>query len=207
MSFNFGQFRQNQTKEYMSALSYTETDNSFQKKITLQAGSQLKGLDSNGRPRCYFLELKLYTGQAEAMIVKMINNEKEDVKEVVLYTDYLMQGDELSYTTTKIIINPKDIYNEIVIENPNGGSINRVDVISFGEIYNILNTIGHTQLKQIGVQGPAGMLMAINGEPIRIGRTGIYEINYGIPINFIGLPDLQDSEELYKNQVIIDYQY
>ena len=47
------------------------------------------------------------------------------------------------------------------------------------------------------------MLMCINGEEIRIGRTGIYEINYGISINTIGfIVEPNDGKNF-----ILDYQY
>ena len=50
-------------------------------------------------------------------------------------------------------------------------------------------------LKQIGVQGPPGLLMSINGEPIRIGRSGLYEINNGINTTFIGF--IVEANEKY----------
>lgn len=42
------------------------------------------------------------------------------------------------------------------------------------------------ELTKIGIQGPPSLLICINGQQIRLGRNGIYEINGGIPINFVG---------------------
>ena len=61
---------------------------------------------------------------------------------------------------------------------------------------------GNRILKQIGIQGPPGLLMSINGEEIRIGRSGLYEITYGINTTFIGF--IVEADEKY---FILDYQY
>lgn len=45
---------------------------------------------------------------------------------------------------------------------------------------NIINTLASTyeltRLIRIGVQGPTGLMMSINGEQIKVGKTGIYEL-------------------------------
>lgn len=75
---------------------------------------------------------------------------------------------------------------------------------SFGQIQNIipkLNIENSTKLKQIGVQSRPGLPMCIDGEMIRVGRSGIYEINHGISISFLGfMPNENDH-------FILDYQY
>ena len=75
-------------------------------------------------------------------------------------------------------------------------------------IFNVISFLNSSienkgKLKQIGVQGPAGLLMCINGESIYIGRTGIYEINYGISISSIGFVVEPDDNKNF----IMDYQY
>lgn len=55
-----------------------------------------------------------------------------------------------------------------------------------------------TALK-IGVQSRPGLLMCINKESIRIGRSGVYEINNGYPINFFNIPS--------DDNFILDYAY
>ena len=80
-------------------------------------------------------------------------------------------------------------------------------VDSFGTISNIITDYLNPyienmgRLKQIGVQSHPGLEMCINGEMIRVGRTGIYEINHGIDINFIGFMPEEDDH------FIMDYQY
>jgi len=55
----------------------------------------------------------------------------------------------------------------------------------FTKLVNVVNVLRSTYpnlgyLSKIGVQGPPSLLMCINREPIRIGNSGIYEINNGI---------------------------
>jgi hypothetical protein len=52
------------------------------------------------------------------------------------------------------------------------------------------------------------MLMCINGEDIRIGPNGIYEINNGYKITFIGFVVQQSDQTPDKRDYfILDYQY
>ena len=96
-------------------------------------------------------------------------------------------------------------------ENEDGtyGRIINIEVEYYEEIINVIDvylnpvTGNAGILKQIGVQGPPGTLMCIEGEQIRIGRSGIYEINNGVVISFLGFVLHEDDE----NQFFLDYQY
>ena len=68
------------------------------------------------------------------------------------------------------------------------------------EIRPVVNKIINKKIRKLGVQGPPSMLMCINGEPIRIGKNGIYELNNpNINIDFLSfIPKLNDF-------FIIDY--
>lgn len=84
-----------------------------------------------------------------------------------------------------------------------------ITIETFGEIKNLITNkinpaIGYTGiLKQIGVQGKPGLLMCINGEAIRVGRSGLYEINNGMDITFINFI----IEEGDNQHFLLDYQY
>lgn len=59
----------------------------------------------------------------------------------------------------------------------------RCPIIAYLEISEVINyktAAGATPLCKIGVQSHPGLLMCINGEEIRIGRTGIYELKDGV---------------------------
>ena len=42
-------------------------------------------------------------------------------------------------------------------------------------------------ITKIGLQGPVGTLFCLNGEPLRIGKNGIYELEENIDIKFFGV--------------------
>lgn len=65
------------------------------------------------------------------------------------------------------------------------------------------------QITKIGIQGPPGMLVSINGQQIRIGGNGIYQLNNElITINQLGVVPIETiAQNYYKNYFIIDYEY
>ena len=78
-------------------------------------------------------------------------------------------------------------------------------------VYEINNLIENGPWNKIGIQGPSGMLCCINGEGIRVGPSGIYQLkNSNYNITFLGIiPHI--SSDIYGNlsydNFIIDYQY
>ena len=72
------------------------------------------------------------------------------------------------------------------------------------KIYSIINKKPESvkAFNKIGVQGPPGLLMCINGQEIRVGPSGIYETRNGYKINFIGFI-VKDN----RDNFILDYQY
>lgn len=122
---------------------------------------------------------------------------------------------ETAYASFDIAITPSDSYGQLVfsIDRDAGDFtgherkwIPAVDFMinSFGVISNIIPSLdieNRGRLKQIGVQGRPGLEMCINGEMIRVGRSGIYEINHGVDITFIGF--MPDENEHF----LMDYQY
>ena len=87
-----------------------------------------------------------------------------------------------------------------------------IEILEFSQLTNILTVEGKflaQALSNMEVQGPSGLLMCINGEEIRVGRTGIYSINHkSININSLGFvlkPTnlTSDGFEFF----VINYQY
>ena len=78
-------------------------------------------------------------------------------------------------------------------------------------INNVLNTIAaqnsqsSIEFIKMGIQGPSGMLMCINGEEIRIWPNGIYQVKNGYKISFLGFI-IEDNTDT-RNSFILDYQY
>lgn len=91
------------------------------------------------------------------------------------------------------------------------GRVAKITSIKCYVINNILNTIAEQNQQssiefiKMGIQGPSGMLMCINGEEIRIWPNGIYQVKSGYKISFLGFI-IEDNTDT-KNSFILDYQY
>ncbi len=130
-------------------------------------------------------------------------------------------------TTFDIVFTPNSTYNLIVfvlarttedynvIENSQYGRIMDITV-NENNIYLITNiidtlasTYGLTELIRIGIQGPTGLMMSINGEQIKVGKTGIYELNdINIKITYLGFALKENvlNADGYDN-FILDFEY
>ena len=78
-----------------------------------------------------------------------------------------------------------------------------IDFQTNGIICRLNNIIGKTYSK-IGFQSRPGELIAINGYPIRVGRSGIYELDNGTPINSVMIaPNALNQIDPF----LLDYMY
>jgi len=85
---------------------------------------------------------------------------------------------------------------------------------NYTRLINIISTLKQTYsnmtyLTKIGIQGPPSLLMCINGEQIRIGKSGIYEINNDI-IKITSISFAPKQATLTSNEVdyfIMDFEY
>lgn len=71
---------------------------------------------------------------------------------------------------------------------------------SLANIVDDINPDG--SLTRIGVWGHSGLMMAVNGEEIRIGPSGYYELDNIIPITSLGIVAVD-----YTDQFSVDYTY
>lgn len=195
------------------------------KAISLSEENPLISVNENNIQQSYFLRVRIYKRKDSKQIItiKLNNTDKaadniQNIRQIEIPI-----GEETEYTTFEIIISPNNTYDEIqfILSRealdygiyPEEGSdisgrVVKIEVDNLSLIYNILDYLRTSidnkgRLKQIGVQGPSGLLMNINGESIRIGRTGIYEINNGVNVTSIGFI----IEEGNTDNFILDYQY
>ena len=124
----------------------------------------------------------------------------------------------------EVIIVPNSNYDQIIwqlqrigddytIRNTDGtyGRIMNVTVNSYTQLIDIMPILklkytGMRYLTKIGIQGPPSLLMCINGQQIRLGKNGIYEINNGINITSINfVPKKLSSNNL--EYFIMDFEY
>lgn len=193
------------------------------KGINLSGDNILQALTNTNKQRSYYIRFKVYKQDNNQLItVRLINTTKEKDNIQTIKTIEVSEGANEDYSTFEIIISPNDnhSYNQIYFElnrelidyttrDEEGiyGRKMNIEVERLDEIYNVIDFLNPAidnkeVLKQIGVQGPPGLIMSINGEEIRIGRSGLYEINNGVLINFIGF--IIEEDEKY---FILDYQY
>lgn len=233
MSYNFGQFRRGQIQSYLTPVPYelsiiqvesplskgvifNEKVMNFSKDISLIA------LDEGGKQRSYYLQFKIYKQITEQLItLKLINTDKTTENTQIIKDFKIEPGLSTESMAFEIIIAPNSDYNQICFElnrtiddynkyneDSTYGRLIEVEVDKIADVYNVIDYLNpfidkKGKLKQIGVQGPVGLLMSIDGEEIRIGRTGRYEINYGIAVNSIGFIVEENDEKSF----LLDYQY
>ena len=195
------------------------------KVISLPDTNPLISVNENNIQQSYFLRVKIYKRQDSKQMatIKLNNTSKISDNIQNIRQIEIPMGNETEYTTFEIVISPNNNYNEIqfILSRealdygiyPEEGSdisgrVMKIEVDNLSLIYNIMDYLKTSidnkgRLKQIGVQGPTGLLMNINGESIRIGRTGIYEINNGVTITSIGFI-IEDGN---TDNFILDYQY
>ena len=195
--------------------------------IDLTGSNVLQSVDETGtKQRCYYLNVRVQKiwESSQKITIMLVNTSKTIDNIQVLETIEIEPGYESDYSTFEIIIPPNGTYNQIkfklertledynLIRDPSNniyGRLVNIGINYLSEVINIIDkylnsSINNTgRLKQIGVQSAPGLQMCIDGEQIRIGRSGIYEINHGITIRFLGFI-VQPNDNKY---FILDYQY
>lgn len=230
--YKFGQFRKSQLSSYLIPLEYTLNDLAVQSSLSrgvtfidkgIDLDNALQALDSSGKQKSYYIRFKIYKQTTKQFItVRLVNTEKTSDNVQTIENLEIDAGNADDYSIFELVLSPNDnhTYNQIYFElnrelidyntlNTDGTYGRKIilTIDNFSEIYNVINFLQTSienkgVLKQIGVQGPPGLLMSINGEAIRIGRSGLYEINNGISTSFIGFV-IEDDEKYF----ILDYQY
>ena len=84
-------------------------------------------------------------------------------------------------------------------------TLNFTDGGDFAIINNILPT--NTIADKIGIQSDPGALFCVNREPIYLGRSGVYEINNGTKISFMGVAAPNGDDNTNIQDFIFDYAY
>ena len=231
MSFQFGQFRRSQLDSFLTPLKYKIEQAKIKSTISttvtfvdnvISLTDALKPTEQDGiRAKNYYIRFRVYKkANPQTIIIKLINTNKQTDNIQNLRTIVVDAGRETEYNTYEIVIPPNNNYNQIKFElqreledynkkNSDGtyGRICKIEVIRLDEIYNVIDylttIINKSALLQIGVQSAPGLLMCINGEEIRVGRSGLYEILNGYKVTFIGfIVEPNDNKHF-----MLDYQY
>lgn len=233
MSFKIGQFRSSANSTYIVNETFQNINQPpFEITNTISAGADIKFKDTAitynfTAGQNYYIKIKILrrkdSDQTITLRLAHTSDSTIDTYQFVdSYTIFTATG-ENQYAVIESIVQPNSAYQQLNLilsrtsadfqisnqSSNNANAIGRTLEITDYEIYQLSNLIDKKCTK-IGVQGPPNMLMCINGEEIRIGPSGIYEIKNGYIINFIGVvPRIsRDSTgAIGRDNFLIDYQY
>ena len=230
MSFNLGQFRRDQIEatQYLTSLKGDSQENIIPEDLEVESSDSTAFifLDKVFQPstslrhgKNYYLRFKIKRptdGNSQVITLKLGNSQWID--EFVL-----PPAKAQVWSTFEVVLSPLSEHNQIIfsLERINADYLLRnqddtygrkmtIEVEQFAEINNIISRLNASTLSRIGVQAPSGTLMCINGEGIRVGPSGVYEINNGYKIKFLGFvlkQRLQKNGETDYDYFILDYQY
>ena len=230
MAYKIGQLRRNQISSYSTEVDYNTSfivniDSSidfYDPDITVNGGGQVSSTYSN---ETKYLKI-VAKDSVQDFIVKLKNNAGSSENEFqTIKTLSVKSG--VDYVTFELIFNPNKNYNQIVFElkriasdfsiseQGKNGRVMDIEILDFYIINNIINDylksqyVDLQQLKKIGIQGPPGLMFTIDGEEIRLGKTGIYELyNDKIQISYLGFI-IKESVQVPdgKDFFILDFKY
>ena len=231
MSYNIGQFRRPQLDSYSTPLSMElsrqQTEGVSSGDILFyNACGNLSGDNVMNSQNCYYLRfgVKQRSDSEQAFYLKIRNVSETEDNEQLIDEFKVARGTGTVYF--EVILSPNATYNQVLWElqrtaldynmlnadDTAGRVINIVDY-TYTRLIDVLTTLkstytGMEYLTKIGIQGPPSLLMCINREQIRIGKTGIYEINNGINITSISfVPKTSTLSSDGLDYFIMDFEY
>lgn len=229
MASQIGQLRYSDSISYSTNINYTKdlviNENSivnfYDPCLQVEGGNTLSASSS------YYLRFKVkqFIDSVQDFTIKLKNNQLTEDNTQSIRNFKVKMGTEESIF--ELIFTPNSNYNEIIFElsrlildfqitneNGTGGRIIDIEILDFYLINNIVNVLSSlypnlTKLKKIGLQGSPGLLFTLDGEEIRIGRSGIYELYHEeISISYIGFVIKESSGPLSgKDFFILDFKY
>ena len=231
MSYNIGQFRRPQLDSYSTPLNM-ELDRQQTEGVSsgdilfYNACGNLSGDNVMNSQNCYYLRfgVKQRSDSEQAFYLKIRKVSETEDNEQLIDEFKVTRGTGTVYF--EVILSPNATYNQVLWELQRtdldyrmlnaddiyGRVMNIVDY-TYTRLIDVLTTLkstytGMEYLTKIGIQGPPSLLMCINREQIRLGKTGIYEINNGINITSISfVPKTSTLSSDGLDYFIMDFEY
>lgn len=232
---NLGQLRRSEIIEYTSPIDYNLTEvNNVTNTVQEFYDTALKPVESpntTGKTKSYYLEFTVKQKETPQNFTVKIPiggtlTEETQFLKLQKYTTKVGKNStsyELIFSTSldfsmiifELTRTMEDYSSTVDEETGHAGRKMDITIENFFVVNNIIDTYltsaypGLKTISRIGVQGPPGMLFCIEGEEIRIGRTGIYELfDEDIKISSIGFV-LKDSLFTQNGQdfFIMDFKY
>ncbi|AXF52529.1 MAG: carbohydrate binding domain protein [Caudoviricetes sp.] len=217
--YQIGQVTKNQISSYLTNITYRkdlvnteDTIIAFQNpRLVLSGSNVLSSMYT------YYLSFKVRQNAtyAQDFTVKLKSDaENTEVPFQDIKKFNVKKGN--SYSTFEFVFTPNSTFNQVIFElqrlNIDFTGTSRVlniEITNFSRVNNIISDYlipkysGLSNLKKIGIQGKPGLLFTINGEEIRVGRSGIYELYHkDITISYLGFVAIDDD-----NHFILDFKY
>lgn len=227
---NIGQLRRNQIDSYSTPLSYRKDLIKNENGIVdfYDQCMYLSGVNTVSALYSYYLrfEVKQLPDSVQNFTLKLQSDDitVDNIQNIKNFT--VKQG--LGSTVFELIFNPNSNYNQIIFElkrlaldfyidngDSTSGRIMNIKILQFDRVINVISSYlakkysGLVTLKKIGIQAPTGLLFCIDGEEIRVGNSGIYELyNEDVTISYIGFI-VKDSlfTQNGKDFFIMDFEY
>lgn len=229
--YHIGQLRRPQLDSYSTPLSMElgrqQTEGTSSGDILFyNACGNLSGDNVMNSQNCYYLRfgVKQRSDSEQTFYLKIRNVSETEDNEQLIDEFKVAHGTGTVYF--EVILSPNATYNQVLWElrrtaldynmlNADGtyGRVMNVVDYTYTRLIDVLTTLkstytGMEYLTKIGIQGPPSLLMCINREQIRIGKTGIYEINNGINITSISfVPKVSTLSSDGLDYFIMDFEY
>ena len=225
--YQFGQFRSSQTDTYSVSLEMEmgrePTQRSSSQDVTFyNICGNLSGNNIVNNQNSYYLQFEVEErmDSEQKFYLKLRNNTQTEDNEQLVEEFIVPSGNGIRYF--EVTFTPNATYNQILWElqrtaldyQLDHGRLMNIIIKNYTRLINIISTLKQTYsnmtyLTKIGIQGPPSLLMCINGEQIRIGKSGIYEINNDI-IKITSISFVPKQATLTSNEVdyfIMDFEY
>lgn len=216
--YKIGQITKNQITSYLSSLTYRKDLVNTEDTIIAFQNPRLvlSGVNVLSSKYTYYLSFKVNQSvtYAQDFIIRL----KNDAENIAVSSQDIKKFNVKKgngYSTFEFVFTPNSTFNQVIFElqrlDIDFTGVSRVlniEVINFSRVNNIISDYlaskysGLSSLKKIGIQSNPGLLFTINGEEIRVGRSGIYELYHkDIDITYLGFVAIDE------NYFILDFKY
>lgn len=211
--YNIGQYRYSKSENYVSSIAKGKIALSEQKYADAEGGNfeqvdLMYEASFTGSTTYYFkCELRGLGENIPQNFTIKLKNDNGEREQIVKHYSLSAEGQDKS-TVIELVFTPKTAFSKLIfiLDRKTTADFDRrmsfspaKDVI-LSEVKNILNQ----PIFKVGIQGEPDLIVCINGEPIRLGRSGMFEIHEDdfsvYSIGFIP-PSSKDS------YFIVDYCY
>ena len=222
--YKIGQFRRSQLDSYSTPL---EIQLSSQPVSDIMSGDilfqdicgNLSDINMMDNQNNYYLRfsVKERADSEQRFYLKIRNTTETEDNEQLIEEYKIGRGNETIHF--EVIISPNATYNQIIWELQRNiidyqiatPRVMEIEIDSYTRLIDIFPILKSTyadleSLIKIGIQGPPSLLMCINGQQIRIGKSGIYEINNN-NVNITSLSFVPKQTANGLDYFIMDFEY